>query len=90
MAADSYVVREDGKNGTVSIEGNAVVRVIAKRLGRDDVLTIPVRGIHGVHHDRKTLGTDVVRVTAGSHTYEWKVKDAETFVAALNSAVAAQ
>lgn len=39
-------------------------------------------------HDRKTLGTDVVRVQVGSVGHEWKVKDADGFVAALNGAVA--
>ncbi len=86
--SDTYSVREDGKNGTVHIEGSALVRTISKRIGRDDVLTVPLRSVTGVFHDRKSLGTDVVRVVVGSTEYEWKVKDAAPFVAALNAAVA--
>lgn len=86
--SQEFTVREDGKNGTVRIEGTSIVRVISKRIGKDDVLTIPVRSVHGVFHDRKTLGTDVVRVQVGSVGHEWKVKDADGFVAALNGAVA--
>lgn len=85
---EQYIVREDGKNGTVEIQGGALVRTVRRPFGKDDVLTIPLRSIHGVHHDRKTFGTDVVTVTAGHTSYEWKVKDAETFVAALNAAIA--
>jgi Protein of unknown function (DUF2510) len=81
----SYVIREDGKNGTVQVFDGRVVRTMKKMLGKDDVQTFPIRAITSVSHDRKTLGTDEVRITFGSISYEWKVKDAERFVAEVQT-----
>jgi hypothetical protein len=80
----SYMVREDGKNGTVEIFADRIVRTRKKLVGKDDVQTIPMRSITGVAHDRKTLGTDEVKLQIGSVAYEWKVKDAEAMVAELH------
>ena len=55
-----------------------------KTLGKKDVQTIPLRWVTGVHHDRKTLGTDEARLDVGAVSYEWKVKQAEQMVAELH------
>lgn len=82
-----YMVREDGKNGTVEILEDRLVRTRKKMVGKDDVQTIPVKAVTGVAHDRKALGTDEVKLTVGSVTYEWKVKDAERMVAELHEKI---
>jgi hypothetical protein len=81
-----YMVREDGKNGTVQILEDRIVRTRKKRVGKDDVQTIPSRPSLGAH-DRKTLGTDEVKMTVGSVSYDWKVKNAEEMVAELHAKV---
>ncbi len=82
-----YMIREDGKNGTVEILDDRLVRERKKRMGKTDVQTIPLRSVTGVHHDRKTLGTDLVRLDVGGVSYEWKVKDAERMVAELHGKI---
>ena len=79
------MIREDGKNGTVEIDDDRIVRIRKKRLGKEDRQTIPISHISGVHHDRKTLGTDLVLLTVGAISYEWKVSKAEEMVAELHS-----
>lgn len=81
----SYMIREDGKNGTVEIFDDRIVRTRMKRLGKDDTQTIPLKAISAVSHDRKTLGTDEVHLTVGAFTYQWKVKNGEHMVAELHS-----
>jgi hypothetical protein len=80
-----YLVREEGKNGKVEIFEDRIVRTRKKTMGKDDIQTIPIAAVTGVSHDRKTLGTDEVKLTVGSVTYEWKVKNAEQMVAELHS-----
>lgn len=79
-----FTIREDGKNGTVQIFDDRIVRVRKKTVGKNDVQTIPMKSITGVHHDRKTLGTDLVRLDVGSVSYEWKVSSAESMVSELH------
>lgn len=81
----SYVIREDGKNGSVEILDDRIVRTRKKLVGKDDVQTFPIKSVTSVAHDRKTLGTDEVKIQIGSVSYEWKVKDAERMVAELHS-----
>lgn len=83
--ANTYAIREDGKNGTVEVLADRIIRTRKKHLGKDDIQTFPIRAITGVQHDRKTLRTDEVRITFGSVSYEWKVSEAERFVADLHS-----
>jgi len=80
-----YMIREDGKNGSVEIFPDRIVRTKKKMVGKDDVQTFPIKAITGVSHDRKTLGTDQVLIQFGSVSYEWKVKDAEAMVSELHS-----
>lgn len=80
-----YQIREDGKNGTVEIHADRIVRTRKKTIGKDDVQTFPIKAVTSVAHDRKTLGTDQVKIQFGSVSYEWKVKDAEAMVAELHA-----
>jgi len=82
-----YTVREEGKNGTVEVLPDRIVRTFKKLIGKDDVNTIPIKAVTSIHHDRKTLGTDLVRIQVGTVTYEWKVKDAEQMVAEVQQAM---
>jgi hypothetical protein len=82
-----YMIREEGKNGKLEIFDDRIVRTRMKRIGKNDVQTIPMKAITGVSHNRKTLGTDEVELTVGSTTYEWKVKHAEEMVQELQSKI---
>lgn len=79
-----YTIREEGRNGTVEVFADRIVRTRKKHLGKDDVQTIPMKAVTAVSHDRKTLGADEVKVQVGSVSYEWKAKDAERLVAELH------
>jgi hypothetical protein len=80
-----YSIREDGKNGTVQVLPDRLVRTRKRTMGKDDVQMFPIKAVTGIQHDRKLLGTDLVRITFGSVSYEWKVSDAERFVAEVQS-----
>ena len=82
-----YRVREAGKNGTVEILDDRIIRTLPKWIGRDDVQTIPIKFITGVGHDRKTMLTDEVQLTVGSILYQWKVVNAEAMVAEVHSKI---
>ena len=83
--SETFKIREDGKNGTVEVQADRIIRTRKKTMGKDDVQTIPIKSISGIHHDRKTLGTDLVKLDVGSISYEWKVAGAERMVAAIHS-----
>lgn len=80
----TYAIREEGKNGSVEIQKDRIVRTRKKHVGKDDIQTIPIAAITGVSHDRKTVGTDQVHLQVGSVTYQWKVSSAERMVAELH------
>ena len=81
----TFKIREGGKNGTVEIQADRIIRIFKKMVGKDDIQTIPIKSISGVHHDRKTLGTDLVKLDIGAVSYEWKVSNAEQMVALVHS-----
>jgi hypothetical protein len=60
----TYAIK--GKNGTVEVLEDRIVRTRKKLVGKDDVQTIPVKAVTAVSHDRKTLGTDEVKPTVGA------------------------
>jgi hypothetical protein len=76
----TYTVKEEGKNGTIEVQPDRIVRTIRKLIGRDDTQTIPLKSVTAIRHDRKMLGSDYVQLDAGIATYTWKVKDAESLV----------
>ena len=74
-----------GNSSTVEIAEGRIIRTRKKTMGKDDIQTIPVKANTAVSHDRKTLDTDIVHLTVGAVSYEWKVADAEKMVADLHS-----
>ena len=77
-------VREGGKNGTVEINGPTLTRTFKKMIGKDDVLTVPIRMVASVHVDRR-MRTDVVTVTTtGGERLEWKTPGAQAIADAIN------
>jgi len=80
----TYKIHESGRNGTVEVLNDRIVRTLKKRLGRDDTQTIPMRAVVAVHHDRRT-GRDKVRVDTSGQSYEWKVTDGKSLVEELNT-----
>jgi hypothetical protein len=85
FGSEIFKIREDGKNGTVEVQADRIIRTRKRSMGKDDVQTIPIKAISGIHHDRKTLGTDLVKLDIGSVSYEWKVSGAERMVATIHS-----
>jgi hypothetical protein len=83
-----HKIKEDGKNGTVDVQGDRIVRTIKKTLGRDDTQTIPVRSIHEVKVDRKLMGSDVVVVSTSAKSYTWKSPTAEALSDEILNAMA--
>ena len=84
-----YMIREDGKNGSVVITPDTLERIIRKRIGKDDRQVIPLKGVTSVQQDRKRLKTDEVTVITSGAVFTWKVSKAEQFVDELNRAIAA-
>jgi len=80
----SYKIHESGRNGTVEVLDDRIIRTLKKRLGRDDTQTIPMRAVVAVHHDRRA-GRDRVRLDTGGSSYEWKVSDGKGLVEELNA-----
>ena len=85
-----WQIKESGKKWSVEITADALIRTVKKRLGKDDRQIIPLKAISSVHHDRKRLKTDEVRVITSGEVYEWKVSGADGFVEELNTAIAAR
>ncbi len=84
-----YMIREDGKNGSVVITPDTLERTVRKRIGKDDRQVIPLKGVTSVQQDRKRLKTDEVTVITSGAVFTWKVSKAEQFVDELNRAIAA-
>lgn len=81
----TFKIREDERNGTVEIQADRIIRIRKKTVGKDDIQTIPIESISGIHSDRKTLGMDLVKLDIGAVSYEWKVSNAERMVALVHS-----
>lgn len=82
-----HTVREDGRNGSVAVYNDRIVRQIRKWVGSTDTQTIPMKAISGIHLDRRTLGSNVLHVTVGARTYEWKSPTAEALADQINAAI---
>ncbi|MGI9528767.1 MAG: hypothetical protein ACR2NG_03580 [Acidimicrobiia bacterium] len=85
----TFMIREAGKNGSVEVFDDRLVRTIKNRITKNDQQIFPLKSVTSVHQDRKMLRTDKVRMTVGIETYEWKVKDAERFVKVVNERIIA-
>jgi len=66
-----WQIRESGKNGSVEIQDGALIRIIKKRVGKDDRQTIPLKGITSVSHDRKRMKTDELVLPQYGH-WRWR------------------
>lgn len=66
-----YRVRENGRNGTVEIQGNVIVRTFRKTIGKNDVQVIPVSSVSHVDLDRRSVRTDTLTVYVGNH-WTWE------------------
>ena len=82
-----YQIRESGKNGSVQIQADHLLRILKKHVGANDRQIIPLKGISSVQQDRKRLKTDDVTVITSGATFTWKVSKAEKFVEELNRAI---
>ena len=82
--AGEYSISEDGRNGSVRFEPGRLVRTVKKRIGKDDVQTIPVKAITSVQVDRKMVGKPVVTIATGAVSYEWKMARGEDFKTELD------
>ena len=80
----TYKIHESGRNGTVEVLDDRIVRTLRKRLGRDDTQTIPMRAVVAVHHARRA-GRDKVRLDTSGQSYEWKVSNGSQLVEDLNA-----
>ena len=80
----TYKIHENGRNGTVEVLDDRIVRSLKKRLGRTDTQTILIRAVSAVHHDRRS-GRDRVRLDVGNTSYEWKVSNGAQLVADINA-----
>jgi len=88
-AGRTFSVREQGRNGTVTLTDRGIERVMKRRgFQKDDRQFFPYKSITLVHHDRTRMGSDKVTVHVGLKEYEWKVAtDAEGFVDILNARI---
>lgn len=86
----TYTIKEDGKNGTVTVYEDRIIRVIKKTMRKDDIQTIPIRSIDGVYHNRKTVKSDIVTLNVNARSFEWKTKAAEALVAEIHEAMYAK
>lgn len=80
----AYKIHERGRNGSVEVLEDRIVRTLRRRLGREDTQTIAFRAITAVHHDRR-VGRDRVRIETSRASYEWKVTDGAGLVEELNA-----
>ena len=85
MNDSTYEIKEDGKNGTITVLADRIIRTHKKTFGKDDVHIFPMKSITDIRLDRKILGADLVKLKVGLVSYEWKVKDAEQMVADLQA-----
>ena len=85
----TFTVRESGRNGTVQVFDDRLERTLKNRITKNDIQIFPLKSITSVHQDRKMVRTDKVRVVVGIETYEWKIKNAETFVRLVNGKIIA-
>lgn len=82
-----FTVREEGRNGTVQLQGTRIVRTFRRTIGRDDTQTILVNRISHLELDRRRMGADIVHVHVGPHHYVWKTVQAEALHDSILSAM---
>lgn len=95
---DMYAIREKGRNGSLEIRSDSLIRTIhdkeppnfwTKRRRREGRQAIPLAAITSVKHSPNRLRTDTVTVSAQGQVWKWKVSHAAEFIAELNSSLSA-
>ena len=85
---NTYVIKEEGKNGSVELVDGKLVRTIKHRIGRDDLQSILIKSITDVAVNRRLMGSDIVTITLGNaKSYVWKTPHAEELAALVLAAV---
>ena len=75
----AYEIKEEGRNGSVEIDGNTIVRRFTKTLGNDDIQQIPLSGVTGVEVDNRPMRSDILTLHVNQQSYTWKMPDAQAF-----------
>lgn len=83
----AYEIKEEGRNGSVEVDGSAIVRTHERTLGKDDVQHIPLSQVTGVEVDNQNLGSDMLTLLVGHDTYTWKMPEAQAFADEVMSAM---
>lgn len=74
-----YEIKEEGRNGSVEVDGNMIVRTFERTLGKDDIQRIPLAQVTGVEVDNQNLRSDLLTLRVGPDSYTWTMPDAEAF-----------
>lgn len=83
----AYEIKEEGRNGSVEVDGNVIVRTHERTLGKDDVQRIPLSQVTGVEVDNQNLRSDLLTLRVGPDTYTWKMPEAEAFATEVLAAM---
>lgn len=75
----AFEIKEEGRNGSVEIDGNTIVRRFTKTLGNDDIQQIPLSGVTGVEVDNRPMRSDMLTLHVNQQSYIWKMPDAQAF-----------
>ncbi len=75
----AYEIKEEGRNGSVEVDGTMIVRTFERTLGKDDVQRIPLSQVTGVEVDNKNMRSDLLTLRVGPDSYTWKMPEAEAF-----------
>ncbi len=75
----AYEIKEEGRNGSVEVDGNMIVRTFERTLGKDDVQQIPLSGVTGVEVDNRPMRSDMLTLHVNQQSYTWKMPEAQAF-----------
>ena len=72
---NTYQIKEDGRNGTVTVTKKGLLRSI-KKFRKNDEQFIPWSSVDYIKHDKR-LRTDIISVQTPSGKFEWKTDAAD-------------
>lgn len=75
----AYEIKEEGRNGSVEVDGTMIVRTFERTLGKDDVQQIPLSSVTSVEVDHQTLRSDLLTLHVHQQSYTWKMPEAQAF-----------
>jgi len=83
--AKRFTIIEPGRNGSAKVFDDRFERTVEQGFFlRNDIELISLQLITRVYREEGVNRPDKVCVTAGTRTYEWRVKDGERFVKLIN------